>query len=487
MSASSSSISLASGSTSGGGGSSVSGDLDESVSSPATESEYSAPSREKRVGRNGSASSSSRSLRYNSNQGSSRNSRASSPSPFTYANIYEPNQSTFYDHPAAGYNPSQYMYPYPSPGMPPNPYYGAYPYYQYPYPTPPPPPPPQHNTSDPSTPSSGDPYSSGMYPHQYAWTPPPPHPMQSPPPTQMPPPGAPPPPMHSPPQYPYMPSSHHPYAYPMPGYYPIAAGPPVDPSTTHINSHQAIYDAPRSLNNGSAMAPHNSGRNVNETASPPSGGNNSQRHGSVSGAKGRNASAMNQGRGAWSFGPGVGQGGRITSPSEPVGPRLNYTRRPSNNSLASSATSRSSNCDDVASTAVSFFYSCAFICSLLIGFPSCSHHQRLPHHHGGRRRPPSIRSLLAQIGPSASRPSLRCTRPRHAIAITHTVIPAPCRPSLAHRETLTGTGIITIITVTTKMILAARLHSSNRLRCSRLPSSRLCRQGKAWCPRNAFL
>ncbi|KAG6897427.1 hypothetical protein C0992_001588 [Termitomyces sp. T32_za158] len=201
MSASSSSISLASGSTSGGGGSSVSGDLDEPVSSPATESEYSAPSREKRVGRNGSASSSSRSLRsghYNSNQGSSRNSRASSPSPFTYANIYEPNQTTFYDHPPAGYNnSSHYMYPYPAPGMPSPPYYGAYPYYQYSYPTPPPPPP--HNTSDPSTPSSGDPYGSGMY-HQYAWTPPPPHPMQSPPPPQMPPPGAPPPPIHSPPQ-----------------------------------------------------------------------------------------------------------------------------------------------------------------------------------------------------------------------------------------------------------------------------------------------
>ncbi|KAG6886241.1 hypothetical protein C0993_010803 [Termitomyces sp. T159_Od127] len=338
MSASSSSISLASGSTSGGGGSSVSGDIDEPASSPATESEYSAPGREKRVGRNGSASSSSRSLRYSSNQGSSRNSRASSPSPFTYANIYEPNQTTFYDHPPAGYNQSQYMYPYPPPGMPHTPYYGAYPYYQYPYPTPPPQTPP----SDPSTPSSGDPYSSGMYPPQYAWTPHPPHPMQSPPPPQMPPPGAPPPPMHSP-QYPYMPSPH-PYAYPMPGYYQVTPGPPVESPPGHINNHQPTYDVPRS-SNGSAMAQQH---NVNET-SPPNGGKNPPRHS----VKGRSAPVMNQGRGAWSFGPGPGQGGRITSPTEAVGPRLNYTRRPSNNSIASSATSRSSTCDDVASTASS--------------------------------------------------------------------------------------------------------------------------------------
>ncbi|KAG6891182.1 hypothetical protein C0995_008434 [Termitomyces sp. Mi166 len=357
MSASSSSISLASGS--GGGGSSVSGDPDDSVSSPATESEYSVPnSREKRdsrhLGRNGSASSSSRSLRYNSNQGSSRNSRASSPSSFTYATIYEPNQSTYYDHsqhPSAGYNPSQYMYPYPPPGMPPNAYYGGgYPYYPYSYPSPPP-----HNTSDPSTPSSGDPYSGAMYPHQYAWTPPPHHPMQSPPilhPPQMPPPGAPPPPIPSPPQYPYM--HHHPYAYPMP-YYPIAPGLPVESPPGHVNN-QGTFDVPRSLD-GSATGQHqggnNGGRNMGGTASPGGVGNGKNSHRHVNGGgKGKNTQGMNQ-RGVWNYGPGVAQGGYVTPPTETIGPRLNNTRRTSNNSVASSATSRSSNCDDVASTASS--------------------------------------------------------------------------------------------------------------------------------------
>ncbi|KAG6866588.1 hypothetical protein C0991_002076 [Blastosporella zonata] len=353
LSASSSSLSLVSGSasTSANGGSSVSGDLDESVGTPATESEFSAPSREKKdfryPGKNASASSSQRSLRSYPTS-SSRNSRAPSPSSFTYPNIYEPNQITYYDHsqPPPGYNPShQYVYPYSPHGAPPNPYYSAYPYYQPPYPFQSPP----QSASDPSTPSSADHYMSpppngGAYPHQYAWQPP--HPMHSPPHMQQPPPQAPPPPQ----QYPYMHPPPHSYTYPVPtAYYPVP--PPIDTQSPPAHSS---YDVPRSLN-GSSMGQQGNGHGRNgfpagNGHSHGGGNRGGNRHNSLNGAgaKGRGPPPMNQGRAAWSYGPGVGQGGFVTSPAEIIGPRLN-NRRTSNNS-GSSTTSRSSNCDDVAST-----------------------------------------------------------------------------------------------------------------------------------------
>ncbi|KAH0582836.1 hypothetical protein H2248_010742 [Termitomyces sp. 'cryptogamus'] len=231
---------------------------------------------------------------------SARSSRAPSPSSFTYANIYEPNHTAYYDHPQPAYN--HYMYPYPPPGIP---YYAAYPYYQYPYPSPP---------SDPST---ADPYTAGMY-HPWSHPPPPmPHP----------PPGAPPPPIHhSPPQYPYVPPPH-PYPYPMPAYYPITA----ESSSGHINA----YDP-------SAAGQHRNGAG----GTPSPGFKNSHRHNSVGSAGKARSTSINQGRG-WSYGPGVGQGGHVVSPTDAIGPRLTNTRR------TSSATSRSSNCDDVSSTASS--------------------------------------------------------------------------------------------------------------------------------------
>ncbi|KAF8074962.1 hypothetical protein FPV67DRAFT_606515 [Lyophyllum atratum] len=387
MSASSSSLSLVSGSasTSAGGGSSVAGDLDDAASSPATESEYSAPSgpsgREKKdsrqLTRNASASSSSRSLHssaasFNGGPGSSRNSRAPSPS-FTYATIYEPTQGTVYDPtqppPHHGYHPSQYLYPYSPPGQPPNTYFGAYPYYPPYNPYQSPPAHVHHSVSDPSTPSSSELYISpphNGYSHPYGW-PAPQHPMQSPPhmqhPSQLPPQpphhtlnaaSAPPPSVHNPSYQPYM---QPPHAYTYPVYYPPQPGQPVEAPPPHLNRN--MYEVPRSMN-GNVMAnpAHNNsaptmGRNGVTTSPTTTNGRVPNRHSGVNGGKGRGGVPVNQGRAAWSYGPGVSQGGQVTSPGsvgvDAMGPRLSSSRRTSANSI----NSRSSNCDDVSSTASS--------------------------------------------------------------------------------------------------------------------------------------
>ncbi|KAF5383798.1 hypothetical protein D9615_003541 [Tricholomella constricta] len=382
MSASSSSLSVVSGSasTSGGGGSSVADDLDQTASSPATESEYSGPSvpnlRDKKeprqLTRNASASSSSRSLR--SGPGSSRNSRAPSPS-FTYPTIYEPNQANVYDPsqppPPHGYHPSQYLYPYSPPGQPPNPYFGGYSYYPPYHSYQPPPPLPQHSASDPSTPASAEMYMApphAGYSHSYGW-PPPQLPVPSPPhlqhPSQLPPPphhninhaGAPPP-VHSPPYPPYMPP-HHAYPYPGPAYYPPQPGQTVESPPPLVN--QNMYDVPWSLNGNVMANPANNhsapsiGRN-GITSPTTTNGRTPNRHNGVNGGKSRGAPPMNQGRGAWSYGPGVGQGGHVAFSgsvvTDNIGPRLT-SRKASNNSVTSSVNSRSSNCDDVSSTASS--------------------------------------------------------------------------------------------------------------------------------------
>ncbi|PCH36219.1 hypothetical protein WOLCODRAFT_140262 [Wolfiporia cocos MD-104 SS10] len=145
MSANSSTLSVnsssASASTSGTRCSSI-GDLDDSASSAATESEWSGPvTRDKRDNRRGgSAGSSSRSIRssgasYNpTGSGSSRDSRATSPS-FTYPSMYDPQavEGMAYGAPPHGYM-THYVYPYAhAPGQPTPPY--AYPYYMpYGYP-----------------------------------------------------------------------------------------------------------------------------------------------------------------------------------------------------------------------------------------------------------------------------------------------------------------------------------------------------------------
>ncbi|KAH9479440.1 R3H domain-containing protein 2 [Psilocybe cubensis] len=448
MSASSSSLSLTgSASTSAGGRSSI-GDTDDAASSPATESEWSAPSashsRDRKDVRrggpaNGSASS-NRSLRnggggsfYNNGSGgSSRNSRAPSPS-LHFPSIHDTSPGHVYDpsqphhNPNMAYYPAQY-YPYSPPGQAPAPpfmppYY--YPHHYNPYQ---PPPITQHSSSDPTTPSGPEPYSP---PHQvnyaphYNWGPhPSQQPLQSPPPLNLPPPQpqqnqihpmGPPPPMQ--PQSPqYQPFGHpsHPFTYPINGYYPQAHMPPpppgqqMPPPPPHMNvppqqqhqhqnppqpQQQPVYnDVPRAVNGNSHIGaahasanghfnPHNGNgpRNGlgNGVIAPNSHNNNNNnrsnvRNGVGGGAPGLmnvnnangNGNGVNgggkhrvqmppAGRSAWSYGPGVGNGGYVPHNSnngEAVGPRFHAHRQPSGNS---SSGGRSSNCDDVSSTSSS--------------------------------------------------------------------------------------------------------------------------------------
>ncbi|KAF8967627.1 hypothetical protein BDZ97DRAFT_500749 [Flammula alnicola] len=278
MSASSSTLSLnGSASTSAGGRSSV-GDMDDAASSPATESEWSVPSgsnsREKRDGRRGgpggASASSSRPLRNggsfqgNGSGGSSRNSRAPSPS-FSYASLHDSPTGQIYDPsqqhgPNPGYYTNQFGYPYSPPSQGPSPpFLAPYPYYPQHYnPYQSPPLMPQHNPADPTTPSGHEPYSPPHqmnYAPQYAW---PPHPqqppLQSPPhtmhmslPPQQPqqnthPVGPPSLPSHSSQYQPFVHPGHNTYTYPMNGYYapppPPAPGQQIPPPPAHINMQQ---------------------------------------------------------------------------------------------------------------------------------------------------------------------------------------------------------------------------------------------------------
>ncbi|KAG9313011.1 transmembrane amino acid transporter protein-domain-containing protein [Chiua virens] len=143
ISASSSTVSLTSGSVTSACETSSTGDMDDSVSSPTTESEWSGPVvRDKKDGRRSNGSS-SRSLRstgpsFNGST-SSRDSRAPSPSSFKYPTLYEPSPAAVpcdvsqAPAPPLGYG-NPYMYPYPQPAptapnfIPPYHYYPAYPY-----------------------------------------------------------------------------------------------------------------------------------------------------------------------------------------------------------------------------------------------------------------------------------------------------------------------------------------------------------------------
>ncbi|TFY62135.1 hypothetical protein EVJ58_g4059 [Rhodofomes roseus] len=320
MSANSSTFSLVSGSasTSGGERGSSIGDLDDSVSSAATESEWSGPvTRDKRDGRRGgSAGSSSRSLRssntsYQANgSGSSRDSRATSPS-FTYASIYEPPPAEVpYGAAPTGYMPP-YMYPYgPAPGhMPTSPPYG-YPYYM-PYGYQPPPP-------DPSNP----PANEAMYPPQN----PPPHMGYLPPYgwSQAPQAQAYPPPPASQPQSPgnggltlppHTPQSSSPQQQNVP--------PPPPPYANYFTPHQynpyATYPPPMAYQPPGQYPPPPSQLYVPDMTANGSGymngggsgtgSSNHSRASSRSSHHGTNKRGAPRARASWSYGPGAGNNG----------------------------------------------------------------------------------------------------------------------------------------------------------------------------------
>ncbi|KAH6915907.1 hypothetical protein BKA70DRAFT_472991 [Coprinopsis sp. MPI-PUGE-AT-0042] len=324
MSASASSLSLTYPPASNASGDSL-GDLDGSITSPVTDSEWSDPSGQHSRDRkdhnrrgNASASSSTRSMRsgYHGDHSnpSSRNSRAPSPS-FKYAPLYEP-------------APSQQLY---DPNQPPNqtnaPYGTQYyhlfapapqgyapPYNAGWYPPPgyPTPHNPHHPPPDPSRPIEHYPSPQMGYPHMW-------HPPNQPPPIQTSPLGQPGPMQHhqthahpaaSPPpqppaQYPYgQPPGQYPYGAPAgfgrptPGYYPPTPpqGQPPMAQPSHPSAQMAI---PGHLYDGSP-APHHG------PPQPPGPQPNSG-HGN----KGRNNAAI--ARNPWSYGPGIGNGPRLTS------------------------------------------------------------------------------------------------------------------------------------------------------------------------------
>ncbi|KAG7094070.1 hypothetical protein E1B28_007690 [Marasmius oreades] len=368
-SASSSTLSL-SASNSGG---SV-GDVDDSSNSLATESERSGPSFARRSA-NMSTPSSSRSYRtgFTSNgSGSSRDSRAASPS-FTYASLYEPAVSSAppYDPSATGYPPTSYMYHYQQPSNAPYPHY---PYYPYPYAHIPP---PSQNTAEASTPSemySSQPPPAMMYGPPYMW----PSPPNQPPIHTVSPvqhqnsssgqiPGVPQPPQPQPAQsqqqY-YMPPPPHGY-YPMPGYYTPPAGQPMH----HPPPPGApqFFDDTRIMN---SSVPGNGNSNLymgGEDYSQRSGGHgagfNNRNNGRGGYASGKTRGGV-PARSAWSYGPGIGMGGmpigsgNSSSSSsvngEAVGPRFNSSmRRISNTSAGSSGQYRSSSAGDEAASQTS--------------------------------------------------------------------------------------------------------------------------------------
>ncbi|KAI0330914.1 hypothetical protein GY45DRAFT_1323046 [Cubamyces sp. BRFM 1775] len=379
MSANSSTFSLVSGSgsTSGGRGSSI-GDLDDSASSAPTESEWSGPvARDKRDSRKGAGSTtSSRSLRssgpsYTNGSGSSRNSRATSPS-FTYPTIYDP-ASTQYDQtqygahppPPAGFVPHYGYPPYNPPGQP---YMGPYYYPPYGYP----PPPNQH--PDPAAPGAVDPMyhppnppQQPAYNQSYVW--------QSSPPTVQPPvppphmqqqhsqPGAAPNhadahlpahpmhPMQNVPQYPPYPPGPPPYPYGAPNYYPQQHYQPGAPMGPPPSMPGPVYP-PVGMSDAMHGTHLPDAQNLSRTSS-----RNSNGHGGVAVKRGGART-----RGAWTHGPSGGAPGFGYNPgqtngmggNEAYGPRLNANmRRTSGTSSSSGSAGARTPADETSSTASS--------------------------------------------------------------------------------------------------------------------------------------
>ncbi|THH32510.1 hypothetical protein EUX98_g1672 [Antrodiella citrinella] len=374
-SANSSTHSLVSGSGSTSGGRSSTGDADDSASSAATESEWSGPATNRREGwRGGSTTSSSRSTRlsdasYTKNgSGSSRNSRATSPSPVTYASVYDPmNSAAAYD-PAYGNPYVPYYYPYaPQQGMAGQPYPAAPYYYQpYGYASPPHQPSPHH--SDPTSPAATDNgYPQGQpppmtgYPN-YVW----PHLPQGHQPPHMPPlqQGAhtvPPTPIQQPSsqgqqqpplQVPYHQYMQPPFQYPIPYYTPFSPGQPVQQAShtpPHPQTHQ--YGPPDAINSvdgtqlGYANGSHHVDSNGNSRTSSRNSNNNHM------GPNGNGRRGAPRTRQAWSYGPGASStgfqyGGQGT---EQVGPRLT-TRRTSGTSSGSGSAGNRTPGDEASST-----------------------------------------------------------------------------------------------------------------------------------------
>jgi hypothetical protein len=391
LSGSSSSLSLVSISASTSGGGSSVDDLDESVGTPATESEWSAPitiPRDKKDGRrsggsgNNSGNSSSRSLRstapaFNvSGSSSSRNSRAPSPS-FQYASLYEPPASTIaYDMsqppgqtPVPNY-PAPWGYPFPSSAQNPVPYV---PHYQHFYAPPYGWPHPQQNGTPPNAdhPTPVDIYSHGsqvpphavQYANPYMWTN-----AHQPGPTAL---------QHSqPPSQPRHPTHTHslpaqipvqypgqyvsPYPYAMPGYYqPQPQHPPaqhVPPPPPHMVGQPIFPEAPHSMNGSGGRSHHINGNSPGHSRT--SSRNSTGGPGVIGGGK-RGGPPP---RTAWSYGPGIsmggfghpGNGGHMGG--DVVGPRLSSTmRRTSGASSAGSGSTgnRTPAGDEASSSAVS--------------------------------------------------------------------------------------------------------------------------------------
>jgi len=345
-STSSSSQSIVSGSTSALGD-----DLDDSASSIAPESEWSAHSftrdNKKDYRRN------HRSLRKANSNGaaSSRNSRAPSPMSFNYGAVYEPPPMGYgYDPSQIGQNHGAYNPPYMYPAYSQPPTQPMYPVY-YPYPYPPPPhfdpnnPPPHEGMYPPPPPPPPGPYGQYMWPGQI---PPMTSPSTSPnhsTTSQGPPPNG--------GQYQhgqFMPPNA-PFTYPMPGYYtPQPNHPPIPPPPAPNGQYQYDY---RGMHEGMIPpppGPHQSQMDMtmyhrqaehrgNSQPMPPQKVRNGQPHP----------------RAAWSYGPGIGNGGMTVAPvNGDVGPRFGPMRRqPSNHSNTSSNNHRSTSNDEVSSIAVS--------------------------------------------------------------------------------------------------------------------------------------
>lgn len=433
MSAGSSTQSLLSGfaSTSAGGRNSSMEDLNESVGTSATDSEWSVPIvRDRKDTRGGSiAGSSSRSLRsaappFNVNgQNSSR--RATSPS-FTYASLYEPPPSVAPYDPlqAAGKGPvfvPQYQYGYQLPGNTPygqQAYMGSYthhPGYNF----------PQSAQIDPAN-SNGQeiymaqqqlqiqhqqhqqqPVQYAPYPNPYVWAnahQPPGISQQS----------------HSlnhthqhqnhthiaaqsTPQFTgsyVQPSSYAPY--PAPGYYPPPPGQQIPPP--HMMS-QPIYSAdPRTVH---ALSSGN-GRNGHENIMAPQHDRAPMRNGGGHVAGGSSKRGAPPARAAWSYGPGISIGGfGYGNPSgmatgEVIGSRLNSTvrRMSQTSSVGSSSTgNRTPAGDEASSTAVSNIFDLQAEPDLFI---YCnSHHPLHLRLHGGHihlQHPPSTLCPHVQTG-----------------------------------------------------------------------------------------
>jgi len=383
LSASSSSASLTSGSvTSSAGETSSTGELDDSISSPATESEWSGPAvRDKRDGRRSNGSSSKRSNPPTFGSNSSRGSRPPSPGSFRYPSIYEPSPASApYDpshhpmHPPGYVGP--YLYGYPQPGPPPN-YMTPYPYYApYPYP---PPQVPIH-TGDSCIPSSQpdafSPQQHTTHPGAfvtYGWNCPPQQPQLPPhPPNQQQP--------HQSPGTPIAPpASHYSPFPPVPGYgsYPVPFYPPPPPPPL---SHFPSSPGPQNHPHGSPE--YNGGR---------SGSDGFSLGHSYPGVAGQQSPTMANkprsappARSAWSYGPGVGMGGfgvnsinsRSNSGGEIVGPRLSSAiRRPGNGH--SNVVNRAPAGDEASSTAVSNVFKCTVVLTHL----SCLSSRHLRHRH----------------------------------------------------------------------------------------------------------